>query len=166
MVLSAPRSASTWAANWLTTEETLCLHDPLWGRHYSELDSILSQRRLGLADTGLAKFPDFLAAHPARKLVLHRDLGDCSASLVELGFGQLKHWEGVLDRIEGWHVPWTDLFDPDKAKPIYEHLLEMEFDAERHALLRDMHVQPRFANINATDAMRKNAKRLLQELRS
>jgi len=165
MVLSAPRSASTWVANWLTTDETLCLHDPLWKYHYSELDAIQSSKRLGLADTGLAKFPDFVNAHPARKLVLHRDLAACSASLVELGFGPLKHWEGVLTRLGGWHVEWTDLFDPDKAKPIYEHLLGKEFDAERHALLCDMHVQPQFANIHATDAMRENAKRLLQELR-
>ena len=29
MVIGLPRSRTTWMANWLTTTDTLCLHDPL-----------------------------------------------------------------------------------------------------------------------------------------
>lgn len=165
MVLSAPRSASTWVANWLTTDETLCLHDPLWKYHYSELDAIQSSKRLGLADTGLAKFPDFVNAHPARKVILHRDLEECSDSLVALGFGRLKHWEGVLDKIEGLHVQWSDVFVSARAQEIYEHLLPGPFDMERHDALCKFHVQPNFSAIMPDAAMRETAQRLLKELR-
>lgn len=165
MVLSAPRSASTWVANWLTTDETLCLHDPLWKYHYSELDGIQSSKRLGLADTGLAKFPDFVNAHPARKVILHRDLKECSDSLEALGFGRLKHWEGVLDKLSGLHAWWTDVFEYKKAEAIHEYLLRKSFDLERHEHLCTMFVQPHFNGIVVDDAMRETAQRLLKELR-
>ena len=48
MVLSAPRSASTWAANWLTTEKTLCLHDPVLEHYPEDLDRIPCDRVLGV----------------------------------------------------------------------------------------------------------------------
>lgn len=162
MLLSAPRSASTWASVWLTTDTTLCLHDPLWRWHYSELDSIQSTKRIGVACTGLALFPEWINAHQARKVILHRDLAEVDASLERIGMTACsKQWEGVLDRIDGVHLEWTDLFT--KPQYIYEYLLDRPFDPERWAALREINAQPNFQQVSID---RRATARLMAELRT
>lgn len=162
MVLGAPRSGTTWVANWLTTEYSLCLHDPLWGQHYSELDSIESDRVLGISCTGCALFSEWVNRHPARKVILRRDLKEVDASLARVGLPPCSQdWEGVLDRIAGIHVHWTDVFD--HPKDIYEYLLQQPFDARRHALLREMNIQPDFARLSIN---RDATTRLIKEVES
>lgn len=164
MLISAPRSASTWASNWLTTEASLCLHDPLWRYHYSDLDGVVSPKRIGISCTGIALFPEWVNSHPARKVILHRDLADVDASLVKIGLGPCsEQWEGVLDRINGWHLQWDALFNQQAAQQIYEFLLQLPFDAERHAVLRDINVQPAFAKLSID---RSATSRLIRELES
>jgi hypothetical protein len=160
MLLSAPRSASTWASAWLTTDTTLCLHDPLWRWHYTELDAIKSDKLLGIACTGVALFPDWVNAHPARKIILHRPLDEVDASLVKIGLTPCSaQWEGVLEKIRGVHLDWRDLFE--RPKDIYEYLLDRSFDAERHATLREMNIQPCFAALSID---RGATSRLIREL--
>lgn len=160
MLISAPRSASTWAANWLTTDASLCLHDPLWRWHYSELDAIKSDKMLGIACTGIALFPEWVNAHPARKVILHRPLHEVDASLTRIGLTPCgAQWEGALERIRGVHLDWTDLFE--RPKNIYEYLLDQPFDADRHAMLREMNVQPCFAKLSID---RGATARLIREL--
>lgn len=146
MVIAAPRSGTAWAANWLTTDTTLCLHDPLWRQHYESLDSIASQKRLGVACTGLAQFQRYTLAHKARKVILHRDLREIDASLAAIGMPPCDpDFDGLLSAIPGMHVHWSALFESPRA--IYEHLLERPFDAERHRALCDLEVQTRFEGI-------------------
>jgi hypothetical protein len=162
MLLSAPRSASTWASAWLSTDTTLCLHDPLWRWHYSELDAIESPKRLGIACTGVALFPDWVNAHPARKIILHRDLAEVDASLEQIGMSACsQQWEGALDRIEGVHVAWTELFT--RPRYIYEYLLDLPFDPERWAVLREINMQPHFQQISVDQ---RATARLMAELRA
>ena len=142
MVLAAPRSGTTWASNWLTTDTTLCLHDPLWTHHYSDLDKIKSHKMLGVACTGLYLFPDFVNKHPARKIILHRDENEINESLKAIGLPELKNTEEQLDKINGVHLDWKKIFtDP---KTIYEFLTGLEFDKERHELLKEIEMQPNF----------------------
>lgn len=160
MVISAPRSASTWVSNWLSTDTTLCLHDPLWRWHYSELDTIKSQKVLGIACTGVALFPEWVNAHPARKVILHRDPMEIDASLTKIGLTPCsQQWEGVLDKIRGMHLHWTDVFE--RPKYVYEYLLDRPFDAERHQALREMNVQPCFSKLSID---RSATARLIREL--
>lgn len=141
MLIAAPRSGTTWAANWLTTEKTLCLHDPLSNTHYQAWNAIKTIKRLGVADTGIALFPRFLRAHPARKVIVHRPIDDINTSLSRAGLPMITNkWKSLLDSIEGMHVGWNELFE--KPQPIYEYLTELPFDSERHAELMKMHVQP------------------------
>lgn len=161
MLLAAPRSGTTWASNWLTTDSTLCLHDPLLKWTRGELMNLQSPRRLGVACTGLALFPDWVNDNPARKVILHRPLAEIDQSLVEIGMTPIsKHWEGVLDCIEGVHLDWQELFTRPKA--IYEYLLDRPFDAERWALLREMNVQPHFQELSINRAA---TAQLMNELR-
>jgi len=148
MVLSAPRSASTWAANWLTTEKTLCLHDPVLEHYPEDLDTIACDRALGVACTGLALLPDFLRLHGARKVIIHRPLHEIDDSLEHIGLTKLgSQWQTALDKIGGFHVFYDDLFDIKEAAGIYEYLTRQRFDAARYQQLVAMHVEPNFGKV-------------------
>ncbi len=148
MVLSAPRSASTWAANWLTTEKTLCLHDPVLEHAPEDFDQIPADRTLGVACTGLALLPGFLRLHPARKVIIHRPMDEIDQSLESIGLTKLgTQWLSALDAIGGYHVFYGDLFNPKEAAGIYEFLTKQPFDAARHEQLVAMHVEPQFERI-------------------
>lgn len=148
MVLSAPRSASTWVANWLTTEKTLCLHDPILEHKPEDLDDIPCDRLLGLACTGLALLPDFVNTHPAMKVIVHRDLEAVNRSLTTIGLTPLgRRWNDALDRIRGMHVYYDSLFDAHWADKIHYQLTGLPFDAARHAQLCGMYVEPHFEKL-------------------
>lgn len=148
MILSAPRSASTWAANWLTTERTLCLHDPVLEVDVDALDAIQADRPLGIACTAMALLPDLVNAHPARKVVVHRELAEVNLSLESIGLTRLGPlWTRALDHVVGVHIDYQDLFDPWAARPVYEFLTGHPFDVARHAQLRAMYVEPAFEKV-------------------
>ena len=161
MLIAAPRSATTWAANWLTTDSSLCLHDPLLKFTKEELLALESPKRLGVACTGLALFPEWVNAHPARKVILRRPLAEIDQSLQEIGMTPVsEHWNGVLERIEGVHLDWQELFT--RPQYIYEYLLDLPFDPQRWALLREMNVQPHFQELTIN---RTATAQLMNELR-
>jgi hypothetical protein len=148
MVLSAPRSASTWVANWLTTERTLCLHDPILEHTPELMDDLSCDRMLGISCTGLALLPAFVNAHPARKVIVHRSLVEVNRSLETLGLTRLgMPWVDALDRLHGLHVMHHELFDPGIAGGVYERLTGLTFDVSRHKLLTGMHVEPVFDTV-------------------
>lgn len=161
MVLGAPRSGTTWASNWLTTDRTLCLHDPLAKWTKDELLTLESSKVLGVSCTALALFPNWVNAHPARKVILRRPLSEIDVSLSHIGLPAASHaWNGVLDRIEGVHIDWREMFQRPRA--IYEYLLDLPFDPERWAALRETNVQPHFDGLTINPAA---TKRLMEELR-
>lgn len=163
MILGAPRSGTTWAANWLTTDTTVCVHDPL--RLYA-LDVVnhipTGGKKLGVSCTALPLFPDFVNSHPSPKVILHRPLAEVNQSLEALGLSGLSsEWEGKLEDLVGWHVPYQYIFEPDMAKKLYEYLLDRPFDYQRHQLLREMQIEPDIANVvHNPDAVR----RVVQQL--
>ena len=127
LVIGAPRSMTTWCSNWLTTDTTLCLHGLSANKHYSEWDSIQSDKVLGVSDTTICMFPRWVNAHSARKVIIHRDKKEVDGEM---------DWN--LDRIRGVHIHIDELLN--NPKPIYEYLLERPFDKERHALLHGMQI--------------------------
>jgi hypothetical protein len=141
MFIAAPRSGTAWAANWMTTGNRLCLHDPLWQTHFDDLDTLaygFQDHCVGLACTGLGYWPEWLNAHPAPKVILHREPAQVNASLAKIG---LPECPSVLFRnlelIDGLHVYWTELFDNPQL--IHDHLfIADKLQVERHRLLRDM----------------------------
>lgn len=146
MVLAAPRSGTTWAANWLTTDTSICIHDPIMKMTKEDLLTLESPRAIGVSCTGLALFPNWVNSHPAKKVILHRDLGEIDLSLTRIGMTPIsEQWRGVLDRIEGVHLDWREMF----ARPryMYEYLLDKPFDPERWAILRETNVQPHFESL-------------------
>lgn len=147
MIVALPRSGTTWAANWLTTDTTLCLHDPLYTTHYTDWDSIQTNKTLGVSCTGIVHFLDWLNRHPARKVILHRSIVEINESLEAIGLSRTEpHMVKALDRVQGVHAYWTDIFD--RPQPLYEFLTRREFDPERHAFLKDIEMQPNFQGLS------------------
>ena len=154
MVLGLPRSGTTWAANWLTTDTTYCLHDPLYKVHYSEWDSNTDYfptnvRKVGVSCTGIWRWPDWVNRHPARKVILTRDIGEVQMEMDRLGLGGIEvDAHRMLADIEGLHVPYTDLFDAGKAAAIWGHLIGgTSFNPMRHATLREYGISPNFNSL-------------------
>ena len=145
MVLGLPRSGTTWAANWLTTDRTLCIHDPIARYSFNELDSLrFGGRVVGISCTSAWTIPDKINRHEARKLVLERDMDDVNRSLSGMGMTTITdRCVNLFDKIEGFRVDYKDLFDPAVAPIIWAHLLpHIPFDEFRHKELCGFHVQP------------------------
>lgn len=161
MVLGLPRTATTWISNWLTTDTSLCLHDPLYKYHYSALDSIETNKRLGISCTGLYNFPSYVNAHKAKKIIIHRNLNEINESLVAIGLPSLSQQEeDKLYKLQGIHINLEDVFSNPKL--VFEYLLEKQFDAERFNELKTIEMQPHFYGLT----INKNVtKRLMDELK-
>lgn len=162
MVIAAPRSGTAWAANWLTTEKTLCLHDQMFVRSLEDLDALPCDRMLGIADSGIALFPRWVNAHSARKVILHRDVKEINDSLKRAGLPQLDSvWAGVLNQIDGMHVDWRVLFDHPGI--VHNYLFgSNDYDAVRHDALRTPNVQLDFEKVDPDPNV---TKKLLERMR-
>lgn len=151
MIIGLPRSGTTWAANWLTTDKTFCLHDPLYKLHYSEWDALPKgwYNQLGVSCTGIWRWPEFVNAHPAKKIVVIRDLDEVNNEMEKLGLPECPpDADLMLKDIEAPHVHYTDLFDPKRAPLIWEKLIgEFGYCPLRHAQLCEFNVQPNFQRV-------------------
>ena len=143
MVIGLPRSGTAWMANWLTTERSICWHEPLWDHTLEELDALPMSGLFGIADTQLMLDPDRVNAHPAKKLIIHRELRDVNLSLNKAGIpGVMRdehRWR--LDDIGGFHITFKDLWNVERFRPAMEWLTPLPFDAARYATLRGLNVQ-------------------------
>lgn len=139
IVLGLPRSGTTWLANWLTTGQSLCLHDPFnrlpehWPR---------DARRLGVSCTGAYLLPGWLERQSCPVAVIERDEADCEASAQRMGLSVCGLRER-LQAVEGRRWRFDDLWNETKARELWAFLLPgIEFDALRYRLLREMRVEP------------------------
>lgn len=141
IVLGLPRSATTWLANWLTTDTTLCLHDPFavglpesWPEDH---------RARGISCTGAWLMPHWLGQYRCPIAVIERDPAACDRSLAELGLPPTSALRELLDRAPGRRFAFEALWSEDGARALWNHLLpEHPFDGLRYRLLRAMQVQP------------------------
>ena len=148
IIVGLPRSGTTWAANFFTTEQAICLHDPLYTRHYQDLDAIRYEgKKVGVACTGLWRFPHFLNAHKAPKIILRRHLAEVNASLELIGLpGCSQEDAEQVGHLTGQHFPFMDLFNPHYAAAMCE-IVGLPFDADRHAELVQIEMQPKFSGL-------------------
>lgn len=159
IIVSLPRSGSTWATNWLTTSETYCAHDPIYTSHPDDLDRDITAaakgRKAGMACTGTGwLWPHWVNAHPAKTLILRRPLIEVQPSLQTIGWPELPNEaEARLETVHGWHVPYTDLFDPAQAAKIWQWLTGLPFDSARHAQLVQMRIEPRLDRVISDPAV-------------
>lgn len=148
-VFGLPRSGTTWAANWLTSDGAVCFHDPIEHHAPAELLTLQPGRPWGIACTGAWAF-EGVAAEIARRcpvVILERDPAD-SAELAR-GIGMelppaVHAWiHERFERVPGVRVAHGELWDEDGARGIWRILRPgVPFDVMRWRLLRDMQVQP------------------------
>lgn len=142
IVLGLPRSATTWLSVWLTTEHSLCLHDPFAERlpeHWPR-----DARRFGISCTGAYLFPKWLAQHDCPVAVIERDAESCELSLTRAGLGHdTRALRDRLAAVDGRRFAFDDLWHEDRARELWAFLLpQIPFDALRYRQLREIQIQP------------------------
>ncbi len=152
MVLGGPRSATTWAANWLTTDTTICLHDPLLEYTTEQLMrmSFSDGRAFGISCTSSCLYPEWVNAQKCPKVILFRNVQDINRSLRQLGLVELiedKHYGRLVAINDAMMVPYEQLFARTSARVIAKHL-GVPFDAARHDVLRQMRIEPMWNRLN------------------
>jgi hypothetical protein len=146
IVLGLARSATTWLANWLTTDRSICLHDPLADMSVAALCQYRSPSATwGVSCTGLWLYPELLMQSSARILLVDRDVRQINKSLVGLGLPAMP--EALVQRfrqVAGPRIAFEELWTEDGARRVWTHLLpNYHFDADRYRLLRSMSIQPK-----------------------
>lgn len=168
MIIGLPRSGTTWASNWFTTDTIHCVHDPLYTTHYESWDEEFADKieawKVGVSCTGIWRWTDWLNKHPAKKLILHRDIHEIQESMAAIGMPELdSDSEKYIDSIQGFHTDYKSLFDPKKAEIIWESLVDTKFNPIRHAALVDIEMQPKFSGLSIGPEV---TRRLMDELQS
>ena len=164
MVLGGPRSATTWAANWLTTDTTICLHDPLLEYRIEVLQRMtFDGKRFGISCTSSTLYPDWVNQQKCPKVVLHRPVKDINRSLRELGLVELiesKHYARLAAIKNALFVPYEWLFERSRAEFIAKHL-GVPWCPYRHDLINQMRVEPMWRRLNVgKDAAQQLIKRI------
>lgn len=160
MVIGLPRSGTTWAANFLSTDDCLVVHDPLNHTHYSDWGAFDA-----VSCTGIWRWPAWVNAQQCPKIILERDEAEVMSALERAGAGGIIQ-AGDSRRLHaiggGYHMHWRRLFDPAFAKLIWSLAHPgRPFPALRHRELCNMNVQPKLGDIRPDrDVMR----RLISEL--
>lgn len=167
MVLGGPRSGTTWAANWLTTDTTVCLHDPLLEYTVAHLQrmTFAGSKRFGISCTSAMLYPDWVNTQKCPKVVLHRNIGEINQSLRTLGLTELipaRHEARLAAVKDAMHIPYDYLFIPKIAKIIAKYL-DVPFDPTRHDILMQMRIEPMWKHLNVgTEAATQLIKRITE----
>lgn len=152
IVLAYPRSGTTWLANWLTTDASVCLHDP-WGLGLPATWP-RDTRRFGISCTGSYALPEWLHGYRCPIAIIERDRRACDASLDAMGLlapGDAA--TAALDDVNARRFRFDDLWDEAAARSLWGFLLPaIPFDALRWRLLQDMQIQPHMGKYQPDEA--------------
>jgi hypothetical protein len=150
MVLAGPRSATTWLANLLTTDETLCLHDPFLEYTADQLQQIhIPGRRIGISCTAALLHPEWVLAQRCPKILIYRDPREINASLRVLGMNELDHARHLrrMQAIPGAKMyDWRSAFRTADAVDMCKRL-GVPFDLYRFRQLVNMNIQPQYQQL-------------------
>lgn len=163
MILGYPRSGTTWAANLFTTEAVHCHHDPLYAVHPSDWDKALpvQDKITGVSCTGIWHWPEFVNAHPAKKLCIHRGYSGIAAWFNKQGLPAPRISGKELWQIEGKHISFEDLFNIEIMKKVWLDLIGFPLDEHRYRSLITMNIQPEQSKVTYDPAL---FQRLIKEL--
>lgn len=145
IVIGLPRSGTTWLANWLTTDTTLCLHDPFAHLYPDQLDSYQTSKKLGISCTG-AYMMKWLAKQTCPVLIIERDVAEVDAELERMGLWtskQIPNMVPAFQHAQGRRYKFEDIWNEEKAREMWSFLLPgIPFDQERYQSLSVMQIQP------------------------
>lgn len=145
IIVGLPRSGTTWLANWLNTDTVYCAHDPLYKLHYSDwhrenfgVDQNVNQ--MGVACTGVWRWPEWVNNHPARKIIMQRNISQVEYSMANAGMPKLPvNASEKLALIQGHSILFSDLFTIESLQSISDYL-QISFNRKRSLELLNMTV--------------------------
>lgn len=141
IVLGLPRSATTWLANWLTTEHSLCLHDPFSFGMPAAWP--IDHRKRGISCTAAYLMRGWLDHYECPTAIIERDPAACDASLDAMGLPGTAPIYRLFHQAEGRRFAFEALWHEDGARELWDFLLpHVPFDALRYRLLQEMQIQP------------------------
>ena len=151
MVLGLPRSGTAWMANFLTTNDSVCLHESFMDYDLDQLNKLDLGCKLGISETAGIFHIDAINAIDCKKLIIERPLDEINNSLVNLRFPtmRIEHVE-MLSKLEGHRVKFTELFTEKTMKFVCKEIAQIEFNIHRFHQLCKMHVE----NIDAINRVR------------
>lgn len=154
MVLGGPRSATTWMANLLTTDNTWCIHDPFLEYTLDQITQIyVPNKRIGISCTASLLHADWVNSQKCPKIILYRHPREINACLVALGMTELepaKHHQRV-NAVKAAMYPWDAVFRQNIAKEICRNF-DVPFDIYRFRELVKMNVQPQWNRLPVAKA--------------
>lgn len=142
MVLGLPRSATSWLSVLLTTDKSLCIHEPFAGGPPETWPR--DDRRFGISCTGAYLFPAWLRAHKCPTALIVRDPEAVDESLAAMGFGSTEgELQEAFAAADGRRFQFDDIWIEDEARALWEFLLpRVPFDALRYRQLVGLQIQP------------------------
>lgn len=148
-VFGLPRSGTTWAANWLTSDGVLCLHDPIEHHAPADVLGLDLGRPWGVSCTGLWAFAGIAEAVARRcpVVILERDPAESAQLARGIGFDLPDEIHAAIHarfaKLPGVRVPHSDLWTEEGARRVWGILRpDAPFDVWRWRMLKDMQVQP------------------------
>lgn len=133
-IIALPRSGTAWASVWLDA-----IHDPLAKIPLDEL----KDSEQGLSCTALWLHPEWIYKNIKRWIILENDPDFVNKWAVDNGYQAMpKEAFDKFFSLRGPRMHYSDLFDIDKAKHIWEYLKpDIPFDEKRHNQLKIMNIQ-------------------------
>lgn len=151
IVTGFPRSGTTWLANLLTSDSSICHHDPLYHSHYTDFEDLPVDpgSKLGISCTGIWRWAEWLNDQNCTKIILRRDFSEVQKELHRLGLPYLDvELKNALDSIEGEHYPYTDIFKWEHASQIYYQCVGKPLSKVRFDSLLKINMQPNNQNLH------------------
>lgn len=147
MVIGLPRSGTTWAANWLSTDDCLVQHDPLYRAHYTDWGAKFQ----AVSCTGIWRWPEWVNAQPCPKIILHRPEAEIMSSLDKLGISDAIQ-PGDADRlwaIKGHHCDKKNLMTDGLSAHLAWAAVrpDVPFNGNRWQAHTEMNIQPQLNRI-------------------
>jgi hypothetical protein len=141
VVVGLPRSGTTWIANLLTTEETLCLPDPFASGLPESWET--DGRITGVSCTGAHMFPNWLRSQNCQVAAIVRPQSECEKSAASIGLDWHNAVERAFPPVDALRVDYSDIWVEESAAELWRYLLpSIPFDRLRYRQLRRMQVQP------------------------
>ena len=158
-ITGLPRSGTAWASLFFSGGNMHTFHDLLGTYHYEDLPKLREQTDhdfVGVADTGLWCFHEWLNAQGKPVVILERPYWEVNASLGRMGLPALApRAVAALHKVEGLRVPYWHLWDETGIKAItdylFDDLLEVSWPWWQH--LRMMRVTRRLDSVDPDPAI-------------
>lgn len=141
IIAGLPRSGTTWLSVFLSTDDCLCLHDPIATLTPKELEKWDG----GVCDTGLWYFEDWCKQNTEKFVIIDRNFKEVNKSLSDKGIDVLpEFFEDKFHSVTpNKKFYFEDLFTEEIAEELWTYIYpEKPFNKIRWNELKNTHIEP------------------------